>query len=81
MKSQLGRAIFGLKPATMKISDAEHERLIEAIQRRDIHRAEEINRDHRSGVGRELAEIIRAASDKMGQKSGREEERCGGLSI
>ena len=81
MKSQFGRAIFGLKPATMKISDVEHDRLIEAIRRRDIHRAEEINREHRSRVGKELAEIIRAASDKTREKSGKEEERCGGLSI
>ena len=81
MKSQFGRAIFGLKPATMKISDVEHDQLIEAIQKRDVDRAEEINREHRSRVGKELAEIIRAASFKTRHKFGKEEEKCGGLSI
>jgi DNA-binding GntR family transcriptional regulator len=81
MKSQFGRAIFGLKPATMEISDAEHDRLIEAIRKGDVDRAEEINREHRSRVGKELAEIIREASEATREKSGKEEERCGGLSI
>jgi DNA-binding GntR family transcriptional regulator len=81
MKSQFGRAIFGLKPATMKISDIEHDRLIEAIRKRDIDRAEEINRQHRSRVGKELAEIIRKTSEGRRKKSAKEAKRCGGLSI
>jgi DNA-binding GntR family transcriptional regulator len=81
MKSEFGRAIFGLKPTTMGISDAEHDRLVEAIQKKDIDRAEEINREHRSRVGKELAEIIREALEETKEKSGKEAERCGGLSI
>ncbi len=63
MKSQFGRAIFGLKSAAMQISNTEHDRLIEAICKGDIDRADEINREHRSRVGKEIAEIIRAASE------------------
>jgi DNA-binding GntR family transcriptional regulator len=59
VKSQYGRAIFGLKPAAVKISDLEHDQLIEAIQSRDAGRAEEITRDHRLRVGSELADAIR----------------------
>lgn len=59
VKSQYGKAIFGLKPATVKISDLEHDQIIEAIQNRDISRAEEITRDHRLRVGSELADAIR----------------------
>ena len=81
IKSQFGRAIFGLRPATMKISDAEHDRLIEAIRKGDVDRAEEINREHRSRVGKELAEIIRKTAEATKEKFGKEEERCGGLSI
>ena len=59
VKSQYGRAIFGLKPATVKTSDLEHDQLIEAIRNRDSNRAELITRDHRLRVGTELADAIR----------------------
>jgi DNA-binding GntR family transcriptional regulator len=59
LKSQYGRAIFGLKPTTVKSSDQEHDQLIEAIKIRDASRAEAITRDHRLRVGRELADAIR----------------------
>ncbi|MDR3588104.1 MAG: GntR family transcriptional regulator [Negativicutes bacterium] len=59
VKSQYGRAIFGLKPAAVKTSDLEHDLLIEAIKTRDADRAEAITRDHRLRVGRELADAIR----------------------
>ena len=59
VKSQYGRAIFGLKPAAVKTSDLEHDLLIEALKGRDADRAEAITRDHRLRVGRELAEAIR----------------------
>jgi DNA-binding GntR family transcriptional regulator len=60
VKSQYGRAIFNLKPATVKISDSEHDRLLEAIKVRNGAKAEAITRDHRLRVGKELADIIRA---------------------
>jgi DNA-binding GntR family transcriptional regulator len=59
VKSQYGRAIFGLKPAAVKTSDMEHDQLIAAIKNRDVDRAEAITRDHRLRVGRELADAIR----------------------
>jgi DNA-binding GntR family transcriptional regulator len=59
VKCQYGRAIFGLKPMSMYVSDIEHDKLLEAIQRRDIESAEKIVRDHRLRIGKELAEIIR----------------------
>lgn len=59
VKSQYGRAIFGLKPATIKTSDVEHDQLIEAIQRRDVTAAEVITREHRLRVGNQLAAAIR----------------------
>ena len=59
VKSQYGRAIFGLKPGTVKASDLEHDQLIEALQNRDVDRAEVITRDHRLRVGSELAGAIR----------------------
>lgn len=59
VKSQYGRAIFGMKPATVTTSDREHDQLIEALQNRDVDRAEAITRDHRLRVGRELADAIR----------------------
>jgi DNA-binding GntR family transcriptional regulator len=59
MKSQFGRAIFGLNPKTMDTSDVEHEELIRAIQGRDADNGEMINRNHRLWVGKELSKIIR----------------------
>lgn len=59
MKSQYGRAIFGLKPSTVKTSDREHDLLIDAIKNRDVTRAEAITRNHRLRVGVELADAIR----------------------
>jgi DNA-binding GntR family transcriptional regulator len=59
MMSQFGRAIFGLNPKAMDVSDVEHEELIEAIQNRDADKGEMINRNHRLWVGQELARIIR----------------------
>lgn len=59
LKSQYGRAIFGLKPAALKTSDVEHDQIIEALQSRDMARAEAITREHRLRVGTELAAAIR----------------------
>ncbi len=59
VKSQYGKAIFGLKPTTVKTSDLEHDKLIEAIQNSDIDEAEKLTRDHRLRVGSELADAIR----------------------
>jgi DNA-binding GntR family transcriptional regulator len=59
IKSQYGRAIFGLKPAALKSSDAEHDRLIEAIQQQNVVKAETITREHRLRVGMELAAAIK----------------------
>lgn len=59
IKSQYGRAIFGLKPAALKSSDVEHDRLIEAIQQRNIGKAEAITMEHRLRVGMELAAAIK----------------------
>jgi DNA-binding GntR family transcriptional regulator len=63
VKSQYGRAIFKLKPAAVKISDSEHDRLLEAIQARNGAKAEAITRDHRLRVGKELADVIRAGKN------------------
>ena len=68
VKSQYGRAIFNLKPATVKISDSEHDRLLEAIKVRNGAKAEAITRDHRLRVGKELADIIRARRYKSPEK-------------
>jgi DNA-binding GntR family transcriptional regulator len=59
MKSQYGRAIFGLKPAAVKTSDAEHDELLRAVLERDAEAAAAITRNHRLRVGRELAATIR----------------------
>lgn len=59
VKSQYGRAIFGLKPSTVKTSDLEHDRIIEAIRSGDAQQAADITRSHRLRVGVELADVIR----------------------
>jgi len=64
VKSQYGRAIFGLKPGTVKTSDLEHDLLIEALQNRDVEKAERITRDHRLRVGTELADAIRKTTNQ-----------------
>ncbi len=64
VKSQYGRAIFGLKPGTVKTSDLEHDLLIEALQNRDVEKAEMITRDHRLRVGNELADAIRKTTNQ-----------------
>jgi DNA-binding GntR family transcriptional regulator len=81
VKSQFGRAIFGLKPTTMDISDAEHDGLIEAIRDGDVDKAEKINREHRFRTGKELAEIVRKATEEKADEFKKEEGICGGLSI
>lgn len=63
VKSQYGRAIFGLKPAAVITSDREHDQLIEALKKRDVNGAEAITREHRLRVGRELADAIRKLPD------------------
>lgn len=68
VKSQYGRAIFGLKPGTVKTSDLEHDQLIEALQSRDAEMAEKITRDHRLRVGNELADAIRKAPKNTATK-------------
>jgi DNA-binding GntR family transcriptional regulator len=68
MKSEFGRAIFGLKPTTMQTSDAEHDQLVEAIQQKDAEKAERINRQHRLRAGKELAEIVRQRSDEKSRE-------------
>ena len=59
IKSQYGRAIFGMKPATVMTSDREHDQLIEALQKHDVDMAEAITKHHRLRVGIELADAIR----------------------
>jgi DNA-binding GntR family transcriptional regulator len=60
-----------LKPATVKISDSEHDRLLEAIRARNGAKAEAITRDHRLRVGKELAEIVRAGERATAEKNER----------
>jgi DNA-binding GntR family transcriptional regulator len=71
VKSQYGRAIFNLKPATVRISDSEHDRLLDAIRARNGAKAEAITRDHRLRVGKELAEVVRAGAYKSSEKKER----------
>lgn len=59
MKSQYGRAIFGLKPETVKVSDAEHDELLRAVLDGDAEAAARVTRNHRLRVGRQLSATIR----------------------
>jgi DNA-binding GntR family transcriptional regulator len=59
VKSEYGKAIFGMKPTTVVISDREHDTLIEALKNHDVDLAETITKNHRLRVGSELADAIR----------------------
>jgi len=71
VKSEYGKAIFNLKPTTVRISDSEHDRLLQAIRARNGAKAEAITRDHRLRVGRQLAQVIRAGRYKSSEKQKR----------
>ena len=59
IKSQYGRAIFRLKPDTLKTSNDEHSQLLQALRNQDVAMAEEITREHCLRVGSDLVNAIR----------------------
>ena len=75
VKSQYGKAIFGMKPGTVTTSDREHDKLIEALKDHNADLAETITKNHRMRVGRELADTIRKLNIVHKKECKREESK------